>query len=269
MKLMILRGGRGAREHVEAARPRRTARADTADGGVPAFGDGRRWALVNISAAVAQQIDDEALPASATGLAEPEVRAVVLTDAQLEHVGGLLALRGGAPIDLYATPAVFEELSCNLPVLPALQHYCGVHWRVIPVAGDRDSASFRVEGLPTLEFTALATQARPLPHAQQHRSVVGDHIALVVRDLGSGCQVFCAPGLVRPGARELEWMRSSDCVLLGDTPLETGRGIAGLEWVEQLPARLKVMLTGADPPRRQMLARRGIAVASDGMEIEF
>lgn len=266
MKLMILRGGRDG-EGPAIARP--GGRADTADGGVPAFGDGQHWALVNISAAVAQQIGDDELPAGAAGLAEPDVRAVILTDAQLEHVGGLLALRGGAPIDLYATPAVFEELSCNLPVLPALQHYCGVHWRVIPVAGDRPSASFSVEGLPTLEFTAIATQSRPLPHAAQHRSVVGDHIAIAVRDLASGCQVFCAPGLVRPGPLELEWMRNSDCVLLGSTPLETGRGTAGLEWVEQLPARLKVMLTGADAPRRQMLARRGIAVASDGMEIEL
>jgi pyrroloquinoline quinone biosynthesis protein B len=236
---------------------------------VPALGDGHRWVLVNISAAVAQQIADDTLPASAAGLAAAAVRAVVLTDAQLEHVGGLLALRGGAPIDLYATPAVFEELSCNLPVLPALQHYCGVHWRVIPVAGDRLSAGFRVEGLPSLEFTAVATQAPPLPHAQPQRAVVGDHIALVVRDLASGCQVFCAPGLVDPGPQELEWMRASDCVLLGDTPLEAGRGVAALEWMAQLPARLKVMLAGADLPQRQLLARRGIAVASDGMEIDL
>lgn len=263
---MILRGGLRQREH---SHTRRVGRPDTADGGVPAFGCGRHWALINISAAVASQLDSDRLPLAAAGLADPDIRTVVLTDAQLEHVGGLLALRAGAPIDLYATPAVFEELSAHLPVLPALQHYCGVHWRVIPVAGDRPSAAFRVAGLPTLEFVALATPTRPLPHSPQHRCVIGDHIALVVRDLVSGSQVFCAPGLGRPGPAELEWMRTCDCVLLGATSLERGRGAAGLDWVEELPARLKLTLTEADAKRAQRLAGSGIAIAHDGMEIEF
>ena len=263
MRLTILRGGSPASLDRVAA-PRTASEA-----GVPAFGDGLQWVLVNISAAVARQIADDTLPASVTGLADAAVRAVVLTDAQLEHVGGLLALRGGAPIDLYATPAVFEELSCNLPVLPALQHYCGVHWRVIPVAGDRHCASFRVEGLPTLEFTAVATQAPPLPHVQAQRAVVGDQIALIVRDLASGGQVFCAPGLVDPGPQEIEWMRASDCVLLGDMSSEAEAGVDALEWMSALPSRLKVMLARADPPQQQWLARRGIAVASDGMEIDL
>ncbi|MBL8340627.1 MAG: hypothetical protein JNL30_04090 [Rubrivivax sp.] len=268
---MILRGGRatcGARG--DATRCRRDAlRPDTADGGVPAFGSGGHWALVNISAAVARQLGEDRLPLAAAGLATPEVRTVVLTDAQLEHVSGLLSLRGGAPIDLYATPAVFEELSSNLPVLPALQHYCGVHWRVIPVAGDRPAAAFRVESMPLVEFIAVATDGRPLPHAAQHRQVVGDHVALVVRDLASGCQVFCAPGLTRPGALELEWMRRCDAVLLGAMPLDATRGPTGLDWIEDLPARLKVMLVEADAPRTQALAGRGIAVAEDGMEFEL
>lgn len=267
MRLMILRGGPAGADTGRARRP--TAAPDTADGGVPAFGSGGRWALINISAAVARQLDEDRLPLAAAGLANPEVRTVVLTDAQLEHVSGLLALRGGAPIDLYATPAVFEELSNNLPVLPALQHYCGVHWRVIPVAGDRQAAAFRVESLPMLEFIAVATQTRPLPHAAQHRQVVGDHIALVVRDLASGCQVFCAPGLSRPGALELEWMQRCDAVLLSATPQDPTRGATGLDWVQELPARLKVMLIEADAARKKALAGRGIEVAQDGMEFEW
>ena len=87
--------------------------------------------------------------------------AVVLTDAQIDHITGLLSLRDGPPIHLYATPAVFEELSHNLPVLPMLEHYCGVHWHVIPVAGECREASFRVDGLPGIEFTAKAQQGDP------------------------------------------------------------------------------------------------------------
>lgn len=258
MRVVILRGDR--------QRARNGRRGDC---GVTAFGSAGQWVLVNVSASVAQRIDADDLPPGLPGLADPSVRAIVLTDAQLEHVGGLLALRRGAPIDLYVTPAVFEELSVHLPVLPALQHYCGVHWRVIPVAGDCRSASFRIEGLPTLEFTALATQAPPWPHVQQQRAVAGDSIALVVHDSATGHRVFCAPGLARPGPEEIEWMRRCDCVLLDDPRPRPGRVPSWVEWVEALPARHKVMLADADAPQADLLARHGVAVAGDGMEIEW
>lgn len=258
MRVLILRGER-----------HRAPNGRHGDSGVIAFGSAGQWLLVNVSAPVAQRLDAGNLPAGLPGLADPSVRAIVLTDPQLEHVGGLLALRRGAPIDLYVTPAVFEELSIHLPVLPALQHYCGVHWRVVPVAGDCREATFRIDGLPTLEFTALATQAPPWPHVQQQRAVVGDSIALVVTDTETGVSVFCAPGLAHPGPQEIEWMRRCDCVLLDDPRPRPGRMPAWVEWVDALPARHKVMLADTDAPQADRLARLGVAVAADGMEIEL
>ena len=91
-----------------------------------------------------RQLDTDLRLNNHPGLPEPEERAVVLTDAQLDRAGGLLTLRDGAAIDLYATPAVFVQLTTAMPVLPVLQQYCGLHWRVVPVAGDRRVAAFRV-----------------------------------------------------------------------------------------------------------------------------
>ena len=123
-------------------------------GGGSALSDqGDRWALLN----VVPNLPVHLLQPHA-GLGDGEVRSVVLTDSHIDHVGGLLNMREGSPIDLYATPAVFETLSQGMPVLQVLQQYCGVHWHVIPVAGETLSASFRVDGLPGLEFTALATE---------------------------------------------------------------------------------------------------------------
>jgi pyrroloquinoline quinone biosynthesis protein B len=206
------------------------------------------------------------------------VRAVVLTDAQVDHVGGLLSLRGGPAIDLYATPAVFEQLTSALPVLPVLQHYCGVHWQVVPVAGDRRVATFRVDGLPSLEFTAVATQGQPLPHlahlAQGDAAQIGDSIALAVRDLTTGQRVFCAPGLARIGAAELEWMQGADCLLLDQAvdALPGTDGAAPVPWLSllrDLPARHKVLFGPAPSDvARGDWADLGIALAYDGMEIE-
>ncbi len=252
MKIVILRGEGGEQ-------------------GATAIGsaDGR-WVLVNVSASLAQQMarGDAALP---PGLAGAEVCAIVLTDAQIEHVGGLLGLRGGAPIDLYATPAVFEDLTANLPVLPVLQHYCGVHWRVVPVAGDSLVASFAVEGMPMLEFSAIATRVPPPPHAAHRRQpVVGDSIALAVHDRLTGQRVFCAPGLGPVGATEFEWMREADCLLVDGLAAGDGHAPTCVELLPQMRARHKVVFgDGPGLPGHGKLAAQGIALAYDGMEIEL
>ncbi len=238
-----------------------------------ALGDGSgQWLLVNMSPAVARQLDSDARLDGHPGLADAEVRAVVLTDAQVDHVGGLLSLRGGPPIDLYATPAVFEQLTTALPVLPVLQHYCGVHWQVLPVAGDRRVATFRVEGLPGLVFTAIATQGRQPPHlAQGDGPQVGDSIALAVRDLATGQSVFCAPGLAHVGAVEQAWMQGADCLLLDQVLADRGEPAAEpwLNLLRDLPARHKVVF-GPAPSEAESAdwADLGIALAYDGMEFE-
>ena len=242
-----------------------------------ALGNGSgQWVLVNMSPAVAHQLDSDVRLADYPGLQDAAVRAVLLTDAQVDHVGGLLSLRGGAPIDLYATPSVFEQLTTALPVLPVLQHYCGVHWRVMPVAGDRRVASFWVEGLPGLAFTAIATAGVIPPHlAQGDAPQVGDSIALAVRDLATGQRVFCAPGLSQIGATELEWMQGADCLLLDpmtaqDEPSHGDAHTAWLTLLRDLPARHKVLFGNAPDDAGQVAwAEFGIAWACDGMEIEL
>jgi pyrroloquinoline quinone biosynthesis protein B len=213
---------------------------------------------------VAERLLDEAPSPHVPGLAEAGVRTVVLTDAQVDHVSGLLSLRDGAPIDLYATPAVFEMLSQNVPVLQILQHYCGVHWHVIPVAGEADSAHFRVEGLPDLEFTALATDGLAPRYLDPHESPAstGQTIALAVRDVRTGQRLFCAPGGQALGEPQLDWLRSADCVLVDEHTTwpqlpETPEAV----WRASRKVLLSEAPTGVD--------RDGFEPAYDGMVIEL
>ncbi len=274
MKIVILRGGSSLRRRRAPGSPA----GSTRERGVMAIGNGSgRWVLVNMSPSVAHQLDSDLRLDSHLGLPEPEVRAVVLTDAQVDHVGGLLSLRDGAPIDLYATPAVFEQLTTALPVLPVLQHYCSVHWRVVPVAGDRRVAAFRVEGMPSLQFTAVATQSPLPPHlastARGESPQVGDSIALAVQDLATGQRVFCAPGLSQIGSTEFEWMREADCLLLDNLLPGDGAAVGTPPWLallRDMPARHKVLFADTpDPDGGTTWAEDGIALAYDGMEIEL
>ena len=149
MKIVILRGGRERRRSPREAGAMAPAAVSSRERGVLAIEADGHWVLINMSPAVAHQLEVDERLGRHDGLPDAPVRALVLTDAQVDHVGGLLSLRDGAPINLYATPVVFEELTTSLPVLPVLQHYCGVHWHVVPVAGDRHVAQFQVEGLPS------------------------------------------------------------------------------------------------------------------------
>jgi pyrroloquinoline quinone biosynthesis protein B len=260
MKIVVLRGG--------AAPLRRAGQAATTEApgaghnGVTAIGDGLgQWALLNLSAAVAHQLETDRSLDTHGGLGADGPRTVVITDVHLDHVGGLLSLRDGPPIELYATPSAFEALTSALPILPVLQSYCGVHWHVVPVSGDRPVASFRIDHMPSLEFTAIATNAPPAQHAAPgEHPRVGDSIVLAVRDLHTGQRAFCAPGNAPTSGLALDWMQDADCVLAD--------GPSGSGWLEQLaglPAPQKLLIgvlahSPTAPPQGLRLAHDGLAI---------
>ena len=127
--------------------------------------------------------------------------------------------------------------------------------------------------MPSLEFTAMATQAAPPLHlADSEPRKVGDSIALAVRDLDTGQRVFCAPGLARISQTERDWMRDADCLLLDPqaSPAVDADDPPWLAQLRELPARHNVLF-GVLPAaaRRASGAGHGIALAYDGMEIEI
>ncbi|MCZ2440016.1 MAG: hypothetical protein LC119_07600, partial [Burkholderiales bacterium] len=118
MKILILRPEPTTRPAATGGE----AAASSAD--VMAIGDGSgQWVLLNPSSAV---VRDWCRPGNAS---DPSIargpcpHTVLLTDAEPAHAAGLLSLRDGPPIELYATPEVFEQLTSALPILPVLQHY--------------------------------------------------------------------------------------------------------------------------------------------------
>jgi pyrroloquinoline quinone biosynthesis protein B len=183
---------------------------------------------------------------------------VVLTGPQSERVGGLLDLRRGAPIDLYATPAVFEHLTLALPLLPVLQQFCGVQWHLIPVAGERHSADFAVDGAPSLVFTAL----------NDGDASIGERVALAVRDERTGARLFVVHGdsLDGPSFDALhDWMKDADCVVIDRVP-----ALPSARWLDHvaLVGNARKLLLEANGTDRALLAACGIECADRAMEFE-
>jgi pyrroloquinoline quinone biosynthesis protein B len=247
--------------------------------------DGRRWLLVNASPDIGTQMRmHPALCPSMDSHADADaMRPVVLTSAGIDAAVGLLSLRDGPPIDLYATPSVFEDLTSGLPLLTVLQHYCGVRWHLLGIAGEQRSFVFGIEALAPLVFEALALPGLAPPYSN-HRNdpIPGDHIALRIRNPQTRRSLVYAPELAGATGDAIESLQDADCVLLdGSTwPARMTRRHTTPtlpELLERSRASRKVLLhlRAGDPlldergRERQRLQARGFEVGYDGMEIDL
>lgn len=79
---------------------------------------GTDWAIINASPDIRQQI--AATPdLHPTDLRESPIRAVLLTNGDIDHIAGLLTLREKQPFTLFATAVIHDVLDAN-PVFRAL-----------------------------------------------------------------------------------------------------------------------------------------------------
>jgi pyrroloquinoline quinone biosynthesis protein B len=253
---------------------------------------GRRgpWFLVNASPDVRQQL--AGLPTDrANGVRATPVGGILLTDAEVDHTAGLLLLReSSVPLRLHSSETVRRALSEHYPLLPMLEHYCGVEWSPIELGRPLrlDESSLEVEGFP----------AGGDPPLYMERAASGpEAIGLSIRDLDSGRSVVYAPSLASLDDGIAERLDASDCALvdgtfwsadelvslgigtrdaaaMGHLPLAGSNG--SLATLSTLRARtILVHVNNTNPillddsPERATVEAGGIEVAYDGMEIEL
>ena len=75
--------------------------------------DGVRWALFNASPDLRQQITESPQMHPRDGARHSPIAAVVLTNADVDHIAGLLTLRESQPFVLYASRRVQDALDAN------------------------------------------------------------------------------------------------------------------------------------------------------------
>jgi pyrroloquinoline quinone biosynthesis protein B len=254
------------------------------------------WVLVNASPDLLAQI--RALPAlqPARALRDSGIAAVLLMDAQVDHVTGLLMLRErGAPLPLYATEQVKADLSDGLNIGRVLEHYCGLDWRpVLPGRG-----GFQIAPLLRTRFTPVSLDSKAPPYSP-HRNDPhpGDNIGLTITDTRSGRSAFYAPGLGALTPAVTDAMAGADVLLVDGTFWSADEmirlGLSGksaadmghlpqsgpggmMEVLDRMPASRKILIhinnsnpiLREDSAERALLQQHGIEVACDGMEISL
>ena len=146
--------------------------------------------LVNASPDVLAQIARTPALQPREGRASP-IKGVVLTNGDLDHCLGLLALRESTPLTLYATRAVYDGLWNENVFFRTLERFDG-HVRFVPLELGRETSI-----LPGVGVTPFALQGKVPKHLEGRRPPSPEeNVGLVVRDEGTGKKAVYASAAV-------------------------------------------------------------------------
>ena len=257
--------------------------------------DNVNWVLFNASPDILTQIRGFPALQPARAKRDTGIIGIILMDAQIDHTTGLLSLREGKPLEIYCTDMVHQDMTTGNPLFKILDHYCKVNWHQVQPR----SAGFAVAGAEHLLFTPLPLKSKAPPYSP-HRNDPheGDNIGFRVTDTRNGKTLFYAPGLGQIEAHLKPLMADADCLLVDGTTwtddemitlcLSAKRaqdmghlqqsGPGGM--IEVLapmtkPRKILIHINNTNPilneagPERAELARHGIEVAYDGLEIDL
>jgi pyrroloquinoline quinone biosynthesis protein B len=260
--------------------------------------NGEDWLLVNASPDLLAQIAANPELQPARRVRDSGIAAVLVIDAQIDHVTGLLMLRErDTPLPLYATDAVWQDLCSGFPVAPILSHYCGIEHRRIAL----DASPLAIDALKGVQIDALPLSSKAPPYSPHRQAPErGDNIGLVITNSQTGKRVFYAPGLGAIEPHVLAAMREADLLLVdgtlwtADEMIRLGlskktaadmghlqqSGPGGMiELLDSLEAsdvrKVLIHINNTNPvliedgPERRILSEHGIEVAYDGMTFEI
>ncbi|MGW1077231.1 pyrroloquinoline quinone biosynthesis protein PqqB [Streptomyces sp. NPDC002537] len=246
------------------------------------------WYLVNVSPDIRAQILAAPELTPPGGTRHTPLRGVLLTDGELDHTTGLLALREGAALDLFAPAAVAAALAEDFPLRSLLAPYGAVRWQALAGELALDDGRLRVTVIPVSDKRPryAAGSTRPGPWVVAYR----------FDDTVTGATAVYAPSLARWPAELDAALSGARCVILDGTfwsedemERATGHG-PGARAMGHLPitgaggtlARLRgrtgtrclyTHLNNTNPaadqssPERSALASARVEVASDGRVI--
>jgi pyrroloquinoline quinone biosynthesis protein B len=281
---------RGARDGSLPCRPRTQS-------SIAVSADYRHWFLFNASPDIRSQI--EAFPQlwPQGSVRHTPIQAVVLSDAELDHTAGLLALREGRSLRVYATEWVYTAISRWNPILRTLRAYCEVEWQPVRLqetlalrgANGVDSG-LACQAFSTAGNKTVAFAADPTPHPEV---TVGYRLT----DTRTGRALVYVPGVQEWSAAVRQQLQNCACVLFDGTcwyddelarlgiggktsramgHLPVGGADGSLEQLAALDSARKVYIhiNNTNPlliensPQRRAVEARGIEIAVDAMELE-
>ncbi len=230
----------------------------------------------------------------ASTLRGSRIESVLLTNADLDHVLGLILLREGEVLPIHATPAMRESLVNGLNLQALLNVFCGLDWIEPPVALQ---PLLNRAGQPSgLSYRAILLPGGPPRFDQNSSHNDGHSLAYQIVDDRTAGKLLVAPDVGSVTDDLSVVLKESDAILfdgtfwsedelrqiepasrtasqMGHLPIDTG----SLEILRKLPARLKIYthinntnpILRPDTLERVEVEASGVTVGHDGLEFEL
>ena len=272
-----------AREDPRRAQPRTQSSAAVS-------ADGERWFLLNASPDVRQQLS--CLPGPLpTGIRHRPVEGIALTDAELDHTLGIVLLREGRLLHLYATEPVRSILEQDSRILPVTRAFTDINVISLPV-GDRTPLRYRDDATSGLSVEPFLVAGDPPRFAVGARA--GQTSGFLLRDEATGGSCAFVPGCGALTEPLLQAWEDVDLLLFDgtfwqdDELIALGIGNRSAREMDHLPvsgsdgslSRLAALAVPhkvythinntnpmllEDSPERAAVEQAGLAVGHDGM----
>ena len=258
--------------------------------------NGIDWALINTSPDILQQIKNFPDFQPARQKRDTGIAAIILTDAQIDHVTGLLMLREGCPHEVYCTKQVKQDLTEGFPLFKVLESYNGgLNLNII----DPKVNSFQIEKIEDLVFTVYPLLSNAPPYSPHRDSPeAGDNIGLLITNKRTNKSLFYAPGIGVIEKQVIDAVQLADCILIDGTVWtndemrtrgvgkklgtemghlpQSGQG-GMIEFLNTLDSKRKILIhiNNTNPildensVERHLLNEHNIEVAYDGMNIQI
>jgi pyrroloquinoline quinone biosynthesis protein B len=251
--------------------------------------DGRRWSLINASPDIREQLADFPGLHPRAGTRDLPLDSIVLTNADLDHVLGLLVLREALPYRVVSTPWVRQAVLDHNAAWRLLEPAWGMARLDEPIDLDREG---RLEARLFPVPGKVPTYLRELTGYQPEATV-----GVRVTDTRSGRRLIYAPGLRSIDAGAWAELEAAECVFVDGTfcradelagtrpgaPDATAMGhvpIQGpggsLERLAKHPGRrFYIHMNNTNPvldagsPEHATVRGQGVEIAMDGMEFEL
>jgi pyrroloquinoline quinone biosynthesis protein B len=189
---------------------------------IAASADGAQWAVFNASPDLRQQIaaTPELQPRSHGPLRHSPIEAVVLTNADVDHIAGLINLREREPFSLYAADRVLATLAANsifnvlapdiVPRRPLPFN------RPLALQGPEGALGLSIEAFPVPGKIALFLEDAS---AADFGSAEGDTIGLRIAAAGAGQgqALYYIPGCARVDGALLDRIEGAGCLMFDGT----------------------------------------------------
>ncbi len=260
--------------------------------------DGDRWYLLNASPDIRQQISASPCLAPRTEPRDTPIQAILLTNAEIDHITGLLSVRESQPLCLYSTSQVQQwVLDSNAVFRGLFREPTRSLWKIVKPAEQQEIIgidgkssgllyeAFPVPGKPPAYLTGLVTEwdeatiAYKITDAVSGRSLVYlpaiKHIDSAVMTMLAICDCFFFDGTCwSDDELVVVGLSQKTSLSMGHVPIHGPEGsLVQLSSLHR-PRKIYTHLNNTNPlliedsPERQHVAEAGWEVAFDGMELQ-